>query len=87
MPTTPSGQVEGRAHRAEGTADESEPVQRYFGWEYTLDGKAFVAADPTAVAHTTIAGLPSLTVVGFRVRVVDSIGPGAWSQVVSLVIH
>jgi hypothetical protein len=60
---------------------------RFFEWQYTLDGKAFVSAPSSSVAHTTVTGLPPLTTVGFRVAYVDSTGPGAWSQVVSIVVH
>jgi hypothetical protein len=93
-PKPPLGAKRGQAPgsvilRANATLLAASPSRRgrFFGWEYTLDGRTFVAVDPTTVAHTTIAGLPALTVAGFRARVVDSTGPGAWSQVVSLVVH
>jgi hypothetical protein len=60
---------------------------RFFEWQYTLDGKTFVSVPSTAVAHTTLAGLPPLTTVGFRVCLVDSSGPGEWSQVERAIIH
>ena len=59
-----------------------------FNWSYTLDGKAFLSAPSTPEARTTIANLPPLTTVGFRVSVtVAKMPPGDWSQVVSVLVR
>jgi hypothetical protein len=60
---------------------------RFYEWQYTLDGKTFLAAPTTAKARTSIAGLPPLTTVGFRVRVTDTVTVGEWTQVVSIVVQ
>ncbi|MFT3774967.1 MAG: hypothetical protein QM820_57195 [Minicystis sp.] len=59
-----------------------------FNWQYTVDGgRIWVTAPTTPVASTTITGLPSLTLCGFRVSVTTKAGQTAWSQVVTLVVH
>jgi hypothetical protein len=61
--------------------------QRFFNWQYTLDGKTFVSVPSTPKTKTTIAGLPALATVGFRVSVTTSAGQQEWSQVVSLLVR
>ena len=62
--------------------------KKTYGWMYTLDGKTWIAAPSTPVAHTSITGLPSMTTVGFRVNVTDTLTATDWSQTVSImVIH
>ena len=61
--------------------------QKFYEWQYTLDGKSWLSAPTTSVAKTSIAGLPPLTIVGFRVRATDSRTIGEWTQTVTLVIH
>jgi hypothetical protein len=61
--------------------------RKCFNWAYTLDGKIFVALPSTPKAKTSVAGLPLLALVGFRVSVTDKNGDGPWSQVVSILVH
>ncbi len=61
--------------------------KHFFTWEYTTDGKTFVAMPPTPESVTTMVGLTPLTTVGFRVAAATTKGvTTAWSPVVSLVI-
>jgi hypothetical protein len=60
---------------------------KFYEWQYTLDGKTFLAAPTTAKVRTSIAGLPPLTTVGFRVRVTDTVTVGEWTQVVSILVQ
>ncbi len=59
-----------------------------YAWEYSLDGgKTWVAAPITTQGKTTIAGLPSATVVQFRyLAVTPKGGQGNWSQPLSLLV-
>jgi hypothetical protein len=61
--------------------------KRTYGWQYTIDGKTWLNAASTGVAHTTISGLPSLTVCGFRVNVTDTLTTTEWSQAVTILVH
>jgi hypothetical protein len=57
-------------------------------WQYTLDGgKSFVSAGSTPGSRTVLTGLPSLTVVGVRVCLNNLHGLGAWTDVVTIVVH
>jgi len=59
-----------------------------FAWEYSADGgKTWVATTPTSAARTVVTGLPSATSVTFRVSASTTKIPGAWSQVVTLLVH
>ncbi len=59
-----------------------------FAWEYSLDGgKTWVAMGPTSVSRTSMTGLPSATTVSFRVSASTTKVAGAWSQVVTLLVH
>ena len=60
---------------------------RLFNWEYSLDGKVWVAVPSTPYAQTTIAGLTPLTTYQFRVSLTDKSGTGAWSQALSFLVH
>jgi hypothetical protein len=60
---------------------------RLFNWEYSLDGKVWVAVPSTPYATTTIAGLTPLTTYQFRVGLTDKSGTGAWSQALSFLVH
>jgi hypothetical protein len=61
---------------------------RFFNWEYTLDGsKTFVAMPPTSRSKTSISNLTPLTMVGVRVNLNNSEGPGPWSQVVTILVR
>ncbi len=58
-----------------------------FNWEYTTDGKTFVALPPTPTVRTTLTGLTPLTTVGFRVAVtVSTSAMGPWSPVVNALV-
>jgi hypothetical protein len=65
------------------------PTQgRFFNWEYTLDGsKTFISLLPTTRSKTTISNLTPLTMVGVRVNLNTSAGPGPWSQVVTILVR
>jgi hypothetical protein len=62
---------------------------RTFHWEHLLEGGAtFVSSGTTPLAHLTVAGLPLLTKVGFRVSVsVSDLPQSAWSQVVTILVQ
>lgn len=60
---------------------------KVYEWQYTLDSKTWVSAQPTSKSRTSISGLPALTNVGFRVRVDDTVSIGEWTQVVSILVH
>ena len=61
----------------------------FFNWQSTADdGSTFVSLPPTPKSKTTVSGLTPLTTYGFRVCVTSSDGTaGAWSQVVSFLVH
>jgi hypothetical protein len=62
--------------------------QRFFNWEYTLDGgKTFQTAPSTPKGKTTISGLTPLTTVGVRVSMTNGVGQGDWSQVVTILVR
>jgi hypothetical protein len=62
--------------------------KRVYLWRHTLDGgKSFLNDDPTAVANTTVSGLPLGTIVGFQVAVKDALGVSDWCQMVSILVH
>ena len=58
-------------------------------WQLTSDGgKTFVNLPSTPKAKTTVTGLTPAMTYGFRASVTGSDGTiGAWSQVVSLIVH
>jgi hypothetical protein len=60
-----------------------------FNWGYSADGgKTFIGLPSTPKAKTTLDGLTPLTTYGFRVSLTTSDGiAGAWSQVVSFLVH
>ena len=61
---------------------------KVFHWQWTADGgRTFTDAPATSTGKTTIANLPPLTVLGFRSKVTTSTTSGAWSPVVSIVVH
>lgn len=62
--------------------------KHFFNWEYTVDGKNFIAMPSTPESKTALSGLTPLTTVGFRVSVTRAKGiMGPWSQVVEFLIH
>jgi hypothetical protein len=67
----------------------TKPNQKHcLNWQYTLDGsKTFVSAGSTPGSKTVLTGLPSLTLVGVRVCLNTMQGIGAWSQVVTILVH
>jgi len=59
-----------------------------FNWEYTTDGKTFLAMPSTPEARTMLTALTPLTTVGFRVAITVSKKPiGPWSQIVNFLVH
>ncbi len=71
-----------------GTGTAKPNQKRCLLWQYTLDGgKTFVSAGSTPGCKILLTGLPSLTVVGVRVCLQNMDGIGAWSQVVTIVVH
>ncbi len=82
------GTVSGLVHLAANTGLLTTSKRgRFFEWQYTLDGKTWVAGATTSTGKASIAALPPLTVVGFRVRATNSLTVGEWTQVVSIVVH
>ncbi|MFT3775155.1 MAG: hypothetical protein QM820_58150 [Minicystis sp.] len=67
------------------TAKAVAPKASYY-WQHSLDGQTWTSAPETLQATTTIAGLPSRTVVYFRYRALINKGMGEFSQVVSLFV-
>lgn len=60
---------------------------RFYSWQFSVDGGVtWHDAPSTTYAHTTIPGLPALTVCAFRVSVTDGDGTGEWSQSVTLLV-
>jgi len=60
----------------------------FFNWQVTLDGETFVDQRSTPKSKTTVANLTPLHTYGFRVCVTHPDGSnGAWSQVVSFLVH
>lgn len=84
---TPSGTVECDAFVGL-LIDPNHPREnRHFDWEHTLDGGGtFLSLPSTSKGKTTIHGLPPLTRVGVRVRMVNGSGPGPWSQVATILV-
>ena len=61
---------------------------KFFNWQYTTDGgKSFINAPATPHGKTTIANLPPLTMVGFRVSVTYIEGPAEWSPIVAMLVQ
>ncbi len=62
-------------------------TNRCFNWQYTLDGgKTWINAPSTAIAQTSISGLPAMTMCGFRVSATHKKGQSEWSPMVSVVV-
>jgi hypothetical protein len=62
--------------------------RRLFNWQYSADGgKTWVAVPSTTDADTSISGLTPLTTYLFRVSIGMGKTEGAWSQIVSLIVH
>jgi hypothetical protein len=60
---------------------------RFFNWEVTVNGGlSFTALAPTTRGKITVYDLTPLTMVGVRVNLNGSDGPGPWSQVVTLLV-
>ncbi len=74
---------------ANGTLLDPTKGRKYFNWSYSIDsGKTWVSVPSTLVAHTTITGLPALTMVSFRVSITTIALPqGDWSQPIALFVH
>ena len=70
-----------------GALSTKQSQHRFFNWTYTLDGKTFLALPPTTHPETLITGLTPATMVGVRVNLNISTGPGEWSPMVSIQVH
>jgi hypothetical protein len=56
-----------------------------FNWQSTVDGKVYTTLPSTPNHLTTVANLPTMTSVGFRVSITDAKGVmGEWSQMVPI---
>jgi hypothetical protein len=72
---------------AAGQLSKSKRYKTY-GWQVSVDGgRTWTLAPSTPVAHTTLSGLPALTVCSFRVNVTDTTGTTEWSQAVGILVH
>jgi hypothetical protein len=58
-----------------------------FNWEYSLDGKTWLAMLGTPSPETTMTGLTPLATVSFRVSVTTRKTTGAFCQAVSIIVH
>ncbi len=58
----------------------------FYDWQYGTDSKTWQDAPSTLKAKTDIGGLAVATRYSFRVRRVTQIGPGDWTDPVSLVV-
>jgi hypothetical protein len=59
----------------------------FFNWQYSGDGgKTWIPAPSTPQGDTYVADVTPMVTYSFRVSVTDSKGPGAWSQVVALLV-
>jgi hypothetical protein len=68
------------------TAASAGPRSSY-EWQYSTDGKTWVAVPATTQGKTKIAGLPAGTTVQFRyLTVTPKAGQGDWSPAVSLLV-
>jgi hypothetical protein len=82
----PSGNVALRANKHALVGKTSAMCT--FNWEYSLDGqKTWISVLGTPVPATTIAGLPPLATVSFRVSVTTKKATGAYCQAVSIIVH
>ena len=77
----------GREPRPAGFAQEPAGRRASYEWQWSGDGgKTWTNVPATLQAKTTVLGLPSGTVLQFRVRAVTRTGEGDWSQVVSVLV-
>ena len=60
---------------------------RFFNWSFTTDGKTFTNALSTTRPRTLLTGFAPLTLLGVRVSLTTSAGPGEWSPIVSITVH
>jgi hypothetical protein len=58
-----------------------------YEWEYSTDGKTWVAMPPTLQAKTSIPGLQAQTTVQFKYRAVTKTGADDWSQPISFAVQ
>jgi hypothetical protein len=62
------------------------PGNRAHEWQYSTDGKTWVAAPPTTKASTVITGLQSGVITYFRHRSIATTGTGDWTAPVSIAV-
>ena len=71
-----------------GTETKKPSQSRFFNWQYTTtNGASYITLPSTPTGKTTIANLTPLTIVGVRVSLTNSTGPGPWSEVATIVVH
>ncbi|MFO0761744.1 MAG: fibronectin type III domain-containing protein [Byssovorax sp.] len=82
----PAGPVALLANVGALTAESTGKV--FFNWQSSADGgQTWSDLPPTPLGHTQVAGLPPLSVYGFRVSVTDAEGQGPFSQMVTFLVH
>ena len=64
-----------------------KPQAHPYFFSSSLDGKTFLPLPPTTHPETLITGLTPNTMVGVRVNLNISTGPGEWSPMVSIPVH
>ena len=57
-----------------------------YEWQYSTDGKTWIALASTIQAKTTMTGQTAGAVLQFRYRPVTKTGEGNWSQTVQLIV-
>jgi hypothetical protein len=71
-----------------GTGTKKPHQSRFFNWQYTTTGGAsYITLPSTPTGKTTIANLTPLTLVGVRVSLTNSTGPGPWSEVATILVR
>jgi hypothetical protein len=78
--------VQGAVSGAAKLVTASAGPRASYEWQYSVDGKTWVAALATLQAKTTVTGLTSGATVQFRYLAVTKTGQGDWSAPVSLLV-
>jgi hypothetical protein len=78
--------VQGAVSGAAKLVTASAGPRASYEWQYSVDGKTWVAALATLQAKTTVTGLTSGATMQFRYLAVTKTGQGDWSAPVSLLV-
>jgi hypothetical protein len=71
-----------------GTGTKKPTQSRFFNWQYTTTaGASYITLPSTPTGKTTIANLTPLTILGVRVSLTNSEGPGPWSEVATILVR